>query len=81
MRWKGKREGKSWSKGRGRAFMDGTVTSKLWQIKKGISNRGQAGIGCMLDTGTFQRQKLSDLIRNIKGKLARATSWLPCQGG
>ena len=39
MRWKGKREGKSWSTGQGRAFMNGTVTSKLWQIKKGIPNR------------------------------------------
>lgn len=67
---------------RRRAFMDGTVTSKLWQMKKGTPNRGDRQVlAWMLDAGTIQRQELSDLLRNIKGKLARATSWLSCQGG
>lgn len=62
--------------------MDGTVTSKLWQMKKGTPNRGDRQVlAWMLDAGTIQRQELSDLLRNIKGKLARATSWLPCRGG
>lgn len=67
---------------RRRAFTDGTVTSKVWPIKKGTPNRGDRQVlAWMLDAGTIQRQELSDLLRNIKGKLARATSWLSGQGG
>lgn len=63
-------------------FQDDTVTGKLGQIEKGIPNRGDRQVlACKLETATIQRQELSDLIRSIEGKLARATSWLPCRGG
>lgn len=81
MRWKSKREGKSWSKGQGKGFHGWHSFQQVVADKERHSRGDKQVLACILDTGTIQRQELSDLLRNIKGKLARATSWLPCQGG